>query len=145
MKRTLFNTVIGLAFLGLGTSVRASSPGMIEGPMGCSWKLSVLLKGKGPDSKLRLRFESELGSCTNIPCVGRVGDLIEIPIKLLGDKERKLGASVEAWVVDGGPQSSMKTVSESVSFVGGPSFDAGIHRNLVVSFGKVECTHTPIK
>jgi hypothetical protein len=73
----------------------ASSPGMIEGPSGCTWNASVV---RVQDTQITLRLNAIYGACMQDPSpCGKEGDTIEAKLTV-AQNSVEIGSTVQVWV-----------------------------------------------
>lgn len=100
--------LIAVTFLTLARPAQASSPGMTEGPPGCSWNANVTVSGA---TNIAVELQTIRATCMYDygPC-GKEGEIytIEMTDAKLGITE---GDTIQVWVdigKDGKPQASLK-------------------------------------
>jgi hypothetical protein len=77
-------------------TLRASSPGMVEGPPGCDWVATVV---SASTSKVTVRLRRLHGTCMQAPgnC-GKEGDTFAVDTGDLAPENFSPGATVHIWV-----------------------------------------------
>lgn len=77
----------------------ASSPGMIEGPSGCTWNASVVAV---QDTVITLKLDTMYGSCMQFPYpCGKDGDIMTAT-PTDAQKSLNVGGKIQVWVDENG-------------------------------------------
>lgn len=79
--------------------VAASSPGMIEGPSGCTWNASVV---SVQDTKITLKLDTMYGACMQYPHPCGKKDDIVTAIRTDAQKSLNMGDKTHVWVDNAG-------------------------------------------
>lgn len=92
LLKLLFITFF-VSFFCVVNDLFASSPGMIEGPPGCTWKALVL---NATTRKATLKLIEEVGRCTYEGCQFTVGE--KYVVSQPGGRKLKKNQSVNLWI-----------------------------------------------
>lgn len=96
MLRVDYRTLAAVIFAAvLPFKAAASSPGMIEGPSGCTWNASVVAV---QDTTITLKLDTMYGACMQMPYpCGKEGD-ITTATRTDAQKSLEIGGKTQVWV-----------------------------------------------